>query len=631
MTAAHRLRSLLALFVLAVLVAFPWTSGARGAGPATWRLEQPEPPPPPASGTSGALVPAGLGTIGDMEFWSPNRGLLITGGDPPTVPAGVWAYDGVGWHELASVCGGVEAPVREAEGGSIAWAGPDEFWTVSSGRSGQAGQSSELIETPPLIDNTLCHFSGGQVVGSYAHPEFQADSYQRMRAAACLAASDCWFGGDPLPEPQVGSFHLHWNGASLEADPYPGEGHPVQDMRVLEGRLYESVRISSGDRVSVEEVRQPPALHRINPRSVKPTFLTEDELPLYAEGELPEALESLRLSSADGSLWAAAGPKRSEIGKPGQVTVARRHDGTWEQLIGPGYPAGKTSPNPLGSILPASEEQQLLGGEASKAAIGSIAAEPGTESAWLALQPPAGALDSQFAVLVRVSSEGKALEERTLPSADEQAEGVGPKGAAARVSCPAQNDCWLATTDGWLFHLAPAGQRTLPQDEDPALQGPISYRPPDQGLPLLPPDAPPPDTSGLPEEQPEIEVIHEEKSKETEARVAVPLVSRLHSSLVHGDTLKLSFHLAVKARVRLVAKRRGSLVARTPLRMLKAGNRFLLLRLDPRRWPTNLSLQTHALAPLPTVSSRSPEVGSISTGFFVLPRDSPLGSTGSLP
>jgi hypothetical protein len=49
------------------------------------------------------------------------------------------------------------------------------------------------------------------------------------------------------------------------------------------------------------------------------------------------------------------------------------------------------------------------------------------------------------------------------------------------------------------------------------------------------------------------------------------------------------------------------------MRTLKAGNHTLLLRLDARRWPTKLELQTHALAALPTVSTRGAGVGTVGT------------------
>ena len=69
-------------------------------------------------------------------------------------------------------------------------------------------------------------------------------------------------------------------------------------------------------------------------------------------------------------------------------------------------------------------------------------------------------------------------------------------------------------------------------------------------------------------------------------------------------------------------------------RTLDAGNRKLLLRLNPRSWPTKLSLQTHALAPLPLVSSVTGEGANITTettGLFVLPGNALQSGPGRLP
>jgi hypothetical protein len=578
-------------------------SSAHGLQPVAWRLEQPR----------VAAVPAGLGTVGDIEFWAPDRGLLITAGNPPTIPPGVWAYNGLEWHEIAEVCGGAEA-----QGGRIAWAGPGEFWTVSVGRPGQAGAANERHEPPPLIDNTLCHFAGGQVVGSYAHPAFEANSYLTMQGAGCLQPSDCWFAGDALASPQVGAFQLHWNGSSLEAEPFLGEGHPIEGMMPFERRLYDGVDISKLDAIAGGGSGEPPAVHWINALGVQPTQGVEPELPLYSPHELPEALGALGLSAAEGSLWGAAGPKSSESPEPGQVTViVRRHGQGWSQLIGPSSTA-------LPPILAPEAEAQLLGGEAKAATVTAIAAEPGTNSAWIGLAAPEGSGADARAVLVHISAEGKVLETQTLPNAETEP-GAGPKGAAAKLACPAQNDCWLVTTQGWLFHLAPEQERTLLKDpaEGEYFDGLITYRPPDQGLPQVPPDAPPADDSGLPEGPPPYgELVTAPSSKPTEERVAVPLLSRLRSRLIHGSTLEFRFHLAVKARVRLIAKRRRQLVAQTPMRTLKAGNRSLLLRLNPRRWPTKLGLQTHALAKLPTRPAGGEAGGgsnTVSTGLTVLP------------
>jgi hypothetical protein len=617
-----------ALLLVALAPAAPaFVEGDEGA---QWRLEQPSPPPSPP-GVPESSTPIGLGKVGDIEFSAPNRGLLITAGNPPTIPPGIWVYNGVSWHELATVCGATD--------GRIAWAGPDEFWTVSDGRPGQASES-ESGGSPPLADNTLCHFSGGQVVASYAHPAFQADSYQAMRAAGCITPTDCWFAGNPLPEPQIGAFQLHWNGSSLEAEPNLGEAHAVQDMRLLEGHLYESVRLSPGDR-EVEEKTKPPAVHRINPEGVKPTFEPEEGLPLYGPGELSTELDFLHLSAGEDAsagehaLWGAAGSRGSESANA-TITVARRVEGEWSQLIGPAHPLE----GPLFA-----DEASLFPEGAASSVVTSIAAEPGTGSAWLALDSQANfeqLSPSAPAAVARVSGEGKVTEAQTLPSAQEQREGAGPKGAVARIACPAPHDCWLATTRGWLFHLAPAGERTLPEDPDPPFAKLITYRPPDEGLPQVPADAPPPDDSGLVEAPPNYGgAFAETKVPPIEATVTVPLLSDLHSRLRHGTTLELRFHLAVRARVRLIAERHKKRVAGTPMRTLQAGNRKLLLRLNPHDWPTRLSLQTHALAPLPTRTVKEPAgggpehasngSGTVSTGLNVLPAAPTFMELGSRP
>lgn len=614
------------------LAGTPAPATAAGGEAPTWSgLEQPLP--------AGSTWPVGLGNVGDIEFWAPDRGLLITEGHPPTVKPGLWAYNGVEWHEYASVCGGSEREDTPDDGGRIAWASPDEFWTVSDGRTGQANESigTSKEREPPLEDNTLCHFAHGEVAASYAHPAFQADSYQLMHAAACLTPSDCWFGGEPLEEPQIGAFQLHWNGSSPEEEPYSAEGHAIEDMLPFEGRIYASVLVQSSDRGQGATL---PVLHRTG-ASAGSGFEAEegvfDELPreLYGPGELADALDFLHLATSGNTLWAAAGKSSEAVQAPhtaGQVTVVRAVKRSWTQLIGPAHP--------LAPVMPSepAEEAALLGGEqeevkegtvAANARVSAIAVEPGSGDAWLALAPPEGsnaAKDASLrAVLLHLSPEGSVLGETTLPSSAEEAQGVGPKGAAARLACPAAGDCWLATTQGWLFHLAPPAQRTLPRDpgEGEYFHGVISFRPQDLGLPQVPPDAPPENDSGETEGPPPYGLaLPQTPTVESETKVEVPLISELRTRLVHGTTLQLSFHLAVKARVRLIAKRRGHVVAATQMRTLKAGRRTLTLQLNRRRWPTKLGLQTHALAPLPTESAHkvgASNSNTVTTGFAVLP------------
>lgn len=568
--------------------------GLEDDGCAAWRLEQPV-PPPQAAELESPSVPIGLGRIGDIEFWAPNHGLLTTAGNGSTISPGIWVYDGQGWHELATVCGATE--------GRIAWEGENEFWTISDGRPGQAANPANN-ESAPLADNTLCHFVDGQVVGSYAAPAFEPTSYQAMHAAACFGPGDCWFGGEPLSEPQVGAFQLHWNGGSLTAEPNP-QGHAVEDMRLFGEHIYESVRLAPGDRLTdPESPLAPPVLHRIASAGVQPTSISLQPssasgapIPEYATGEFPTALGFLHLSADAQALWGAAGPAAAtpQGSAPGEVTVVRYANGTWSQSLG--ADADPVGGNPF--------EGDVVEG---------IAAEPGSESAWIALDTQSDAAQPSplaDAIVARISASGAISDEQTLPL---PGEGVAAKGAAARIACPAPHECWLATTQGWLFHLAPPGS-SQPLDTDPDFDGPITYRPPDEGLPQVVPDAPPVDDSGLVEEPQFVAptTVSATSSALPVATVTLPLLSHVHTRVRDRTTLELSFKLAVKARVRLLAKRARRVVASTAPRTLAAGRRQLLLRLNPQRWPTKLDLQTHALAPLPTVKATSEAANDTNT------------------
>ncbi|HXD55076.1 MAG TPA: hypothetical protein VN618_10020 [Solirubrobacteraceae bacterium] len=588
-------------------------TGVAGAAPladdggAEWQVEQPLPPAPEVAGAESSEAPVSLGHIGDVEFYEPNRGALITSGNGGSVKAGVWFYDGASWRELSTQCG--------AGDGRIAWAGPDEFWTVSDGRPGQAVASSS--ERPPLADNTLCHFAPGpagniEIVGSYASVPFLGSSYQAMHAAGCLSPSNCWFGGEPLPPPQVGAFMLHWNGAGLEPQPFLPEGHPVWGMTPYEGRLLESMRVQSGDKV-VREVQRPAALRTIKAEVSGEESFFEAAQPenhfLYWKGEFSTALDYLRLSTSEGALWVGAGaqvpgPERS---KPAGVTILRKPaGGEWETVIGPLEGEGEEGEPPGQIAFP-------------KDVLASLAAEPGGSSAWLGLDPEADVLSPnrlERASLARVSSNGEVSDRLELPLPEDA---HGPLGSAQRVVCPAPHDCWASTAGGWLLHLATSGEREHPDVlSDPVFARvqagePVTFRPPDAGVPQEPLDELPEDTSGE-----ELFTRDEKLVKPPAAgkiRIPVPLLTHVRSRVVGRTHLILSFHLAVKARVRLLALRKRKVVARSAKRTLGAGARKLELRLDPKSWPEHLKLQTEALAPLPTQGTSSPSIKSISTSF----------------
>jgi hypothetical protein len=146
----------------------------------------------------------------------------------------------------------------------------------------------------------------------------------------------------------------------------------------------------------------------------------------------------------------------------------------------------------------------------------------------------------------------------------------------------------MATGEGWLFHLGP----DLPQDTDPAMHVLVSYRPPDHSLPSVPPISLPEDNSGA-----ELQVGEspDELGEIPPTPRPRPLYSRLHQKLIGRSLLEMTFVLHAKAHVRLIARRRGHVVAETPRFTMAKGPRRLRLRLDPNRWPSSLDLQAHAI------------------------------------
>jgi hypothetical protein len=306
------------------------------------------------------------------------------------------------------------------------------------------------------------------------------------------------------------------------------------------------------------------------------------------------------------------------------VTIVHDSGGVWSQLFG-SPSSDLNGENPFTKFLPKgeapSEEEVAL--ERQNELVNSIAAEPGSESAWVALTSRDNRSKGSVApaMVARVESNKTVSERQTLPSAQERAEGIGPKGVADKLVCPAPEDCWLSTTQGWLFHLANEGNRHLPANGDPAFSSLITFRPVDAGIPAAVPDAPPADDSGLLGELPASAAsLIPSVTPEPEVQTTVPLVSRIRTRLIRGTTLELSFQLATKARVRLVAKRKRVVVAHTPTLTMAAGKRTLRLRLNRRRWPTKLDLQTHALGKLPTSSLQGAGNTTVGTGFHVLPR-----------
>jgi hypothetical protein len=514
--------------------------GARAAEP-IWRLEQ---PPPPA----GAPFKVPLGEPGDLEFWAPNRGLLTVNGND-TIPRGLYSWDGRSWHQLATVCGGPGDTAR------IAWAGPDEFWVISEPSLPRTGSGL-----------ALCRFENGQVVGSWSTRVDAADPFRQMMSATCDGPGDCWFGGvgsqDPLGE-RVGAFHLHWNGTSLTSV-YGPQGRAVSDMQFHAGTLYESTLVgrSPENRTEPVDLGEPePVPHLIH--TIPGGSFVNDP---FEPGELPgvpgDGTELLALDSDGPDLWAVGGGAASGPAAPPGEAVAR--------------------PPLAARLVGGSFKEVTLKGAAFGATdrLGDVAAIPGTSEAFATVVPFADRHSSNSkATVARIAADGTTTTIR-LPAA-----GAG-RGSAARIACPAANDCWMVTWGGWLFHYSDG--TPLPQDTDPAFQGTIEFRPNESAEQFIP-DRLPIDDSQL-FAPPPLELTPN-ATKPVHVKHLPPLLRQVHSRL-HGLRLMVTFTVTRRARVRLLAKRGGRTVASTPPRVFAPGRRSLSLQLSRERYPTRLAFKT---------------------------------------
>jgi hypothetical protein len=527
------------LTVLGLLAALP-ALAAPAAGAAEWRSQQ------PVAGGIGVQVL--IGEVGDVEMWSPNAGMLISAGNDG-VGAGLWAYDGSGWYRYSTVCGGHQ--------GRIAGAGPADFWTISD------QQVKQPNGEPPGRHLSLCHFVNGAVVASYAEPIGAAGAYLPMNAAACEGPANCWFAGERLPGRSVGAFHLHWDGAGLSAVPSTTEaqanvsdpGRTVTSLAFHGGSLYEGVEVAEGDRAPKEPQAEPSFLHQLAVGAGALAFV-----PLYPDQPLagePLRLGRMQLAGDTEELWGVIG---SEVGGGQPVSVVR---------LGEGGFASVPLVDPTGA-LGAGEQVEAL------------AADPGTASAWVSVSTE---LEGEgYAELVRVHADGTVDAAQVLPA---PGSGLSEKGAAGAIACAGPDECWMATLKGWLFHLG----ASQPKNEDPYLHVLVTSRPADPTVPVVPPVTLPEDNSGAFAD--EKEELVSAAAEELPPKRKQALYSEVKSKVVKGNVLELSFLLRVRAKVRLVAKLKGKVVAATPTRTLDKGRQMLRLALDPKRWPTKIDLQVH--------------------------------------
>jgi hypothetical protein len=530
---------------LSVVAALAVATPALAADP-IWRLEQPAPP-------AGAPFKVPLGAPGDLKFWAPNRGLLTVEGNA-TIRRGIYSYDGSGWRQLATVCGGPGDTAR------IAWAGPREFWVVSQPSQPRAGSGL-----------ALCRFKDGQVAGSWSTAIEAPDPFRQMLSAHCVSANDCWFGGvgaqDPLGE-RVGAFHLHWDGSDLESL-YGPQGRAVSDIEAHAGKLYESTLAgrSPEQRGDAADLAEPEPVARLIHTVAGGAFANDPFEPAPLPDVPADGSELLALDSDGTNLWAVGGGAASGPAADVPANVVARPP-LAARLVGDSF-----------------EELSLIGSTfGATDRFGDVAAIPSTTAAFATVVPFADRRSvNSKATVARIEADGTTTTMR-LPAA-----GAG-RGSAARIACTSATDCWMATWAGWLFHYSD-GSSTLPQDSDPAFQTTIDFRP-NEAAEQFVPDRPPVDDSQL-FAPPPLELNPNAEQPAGRLRRLPPLLRKVRSKL-NGLRLVVTFTVTRRARVQLIAKRGRRTVAKTPRRVFKPGPRRLTLQLHRDRYPTRLAFDVKA-------------------------------------
>ncbi len=501
-----------------------------------------------------------------MEFYAPNEGLLSVEGNA-VVANGLFFWNGRDWHQLSTVCGG------SGEASRIAWAGPDEFWTITEPSEPRVGSGL-----------ALCHFKDGVVVGSYSTAFQSPDPFRPMDAAACDGPNDCWFAGIGSEDPsgqRIGAFHLHWDGTNLISS-YQPQGRGVSGLAFFDGTFYEStfVGTQAGDTIDpvtlgTPEPDGPILIHKL----VDGTFTDANFLPFPYPGVPNDGTELLSAKSDGGELWlsgggAASGPAPPKEGSVASPPVAVRFAGSFLQQV------------PIDTSLFGSEDRFV-----------DVSPAPGMEAAWVADQPYSQRGSSTAKAKVALIGASGATTLDTLPIS-------GPgRGSAQVIAATGSEEAWMATSAGWLFHYT--NGTVLPEDSDPNWASTITQRP-NESVAQFVSDTPPADDSQL--FAPPPVAVEQATTLETPVPEIIPALLKDIKVSRHGLTVTVSFQLTRLADVQLVAKLHGKAIARTAKKRLKAGKHALKLSFSAKRWPTGLSFKTKELTkpkPVPATGCES--------------------------
>jgi hypothetical protein len=502
-----------------------------------------------------------LGPPGDLQFrpGSNNRALLTIEGAGSFPRPGIFTFDGVDWKPLAEVCN------TRALNARIAWAGPSEFWAIAQPSPPRGGIGG--ADYPDGGHGLgLCHFRDGEVVGSYSRAPGDPDRFFELEAVACRGSSDCWFGGMGADDPtgtRFGAFHVRWDGTDVTTV-YAPQGRAVSDVAALGGGFLESVykgrlRGSTQEPDLAEEEPVPALIHTLE----NGAFRNVAWFPASHE----QGTELYGLDVDGQEAWAVGGGALvSGSGRAPRGPIAvRLSGGEWHEV-------------PLQAGVFGPQDRFT-----------DVAAVPGSDDAWVTVQPAQGNLSRMRPDVARIAPDGTVVE-RFTP--------VQQRGAAARIDCVSAEDCWMVTQRGVLFHYFDPAAPRPPRDTDPAFAEVIVHRPNEAAAQTIPSDNPEDDS--LLFAPPPIELPPEPPPAPPRPGPCQPraaLIKVLKSSVRGSRPLKLrvAFALRRRARVRLVGFRGKRAVARSKPRTMKRGRHAVAMRVSRQRFPTRLRFRAKEL------------------------------------
>ncbi len=339
-------------------------------------------------------------------------------------------------------------------------------------------------------------------------------------------------------------------------------------------------------------------------------------LPDYGTNVAPDALEGFALSTDGGAmgagatqLWAAADPE-TDLSPAASLTILRHTDAGWTQVT-PAVP-GTTTPScasgpalsdpmsplravtddSLASVWPhrgpgtaRSPQCRARARRGSRCPTRSRRRPPNPNG----FEPDVALIDASGCIQAldnpddqdSTTNDRRDLRRRLLAGVHPGRRPGSPPGAAGPIDCPADNDCWMADSDGWLYHYTDGTQ--YPVDGDPNFAGVITVRPADGATVTVFGDVAPPDDSGTGQTYvaptgPPAKVVIRKKG-------VVVRLTGVKAHVVHRTELVLTFHLNTRARIEIIAERHGKVVGHSRA----AGARRRPPHVDPEAQPQALA------------------------------------------